>query len=451
MSQLRELAKFICELKLKDLPDDVVESVKGCILDSMGASIGAANYEEIPNIVENILEISGRDMKCSAKVWGSEENVSVMQATLLNGIMAHALELDDVHTDSKTHIGAVVLPAAWTLAEAMDATGEELVEAVVAAYEVMARIGKGFGVASHRKKGWHVTGTAGTFGAAAACSKLLNLDVDKTTDALAMAGTQSSGLWAFLEDGATCKKLHTGRATVNGLVAAYMAKSGMTGPENILVANDGGLYKATSDSYNLEYVTNELGKRFELKYMDNKPYPCCRSTHCTIDASLAIRGRYNFSIEDINNILVETYEIGVAQCGSEMYPSKPAEAKFSIKFTVASSLIDGEVTLKQFEPSMIAREEIEKLAVKVKVEASDDFTERYPDHWGCRLTIILNDGRSFSAEVEDASGSKYRPLDKRQLYDKFTSLTEPILGLERAEKLLVNIYSLETLDSVPSI
>lgn len=451
MSQLRELAKFIYELKLKDLPDDVVESVKDCILDSMGASIGAANYEEIPSIVENILEVSGSDMKCSAKVWGSEENASVIQATLLNGIMAHALELDDVHTDSKTHIGAVVLPAAWTLAEAMDATGEELVEAVVAAYEVMARIGKGFGVASHRKKGWHVTGTAGTFGAAAACSKLLKLDVDKTIDALAMAGTQSSGLWAFLEDGATCKKLHTGRAAVNGLVAAYMAKSGMTGPENILTANDGGLYKATSDSYNLEYVTNQLGIRYELKYMDNKPYPCCRSTHCAIDASLAIKEKHNFSIEDIDKILVETYDIGVAQCGSEIYPTKPSEAKFSTRFTVASALIDGEMTLKQFEPGMIVREKVEKLAMLVRVESSNDYTERYPDHWGCRLTIKLNDGRRFLEEIEDASGSIYKPLDRTQLNDKFTSLTEPILGQERTKTLLEDIKNLESLNHIPVV
>ncbi len=451
MNELKQLAEFICEYKFEDVTIDILNATKKCVIDSMGVAIGAAKYEEIPNIVVNILEVSGSDMEHNAQVWGSNRNTSIMQATLLNGIMAHALELDDVHTDSKTHIGAVVLPAAWTLSDALNANGEEFLEAVVVGYEVMARVGKGFGVSSHRKKGWHVTGTAGTFGSAAACAKLLKLDINKTINALGMAGTQSSGLWAFLEDGATSKKLHTGRAATNGLIAAYMAKSGMTGPENILTAKDGGLYEATSDKYNLEDVIMDIGTKFELKYMDIKPYPCCRSTHCAIDASLSIKKDNTLYIHNIKSIIVETYDIGVVQCGCSSYPTKASAAKFSTAFTVASALIDGEVTLKQFETISINRNIVKNLAKKVKVISSAYFTHKYPNHWGCVLKVILEDDTTFTKIINDATGSILKPINEQQLANKFLSLSVPILGIKKSHNLLNDIKNMENLSVLPKI
>ena len=219
MNDLNTLARYSHQLQLSDIPEDVIIAAKYCILDSMGAAIGAADYEEIPQIVADVLVLSGTGDEHFATVWGHKVKTSVFQAILLNGIMGHALELDDVHTKSKTHIGAVVLPAAWSLAESLASSGHDLLEAVITGYEVMARVGRGFGVSSHRKKGWHVTGTAGTFGAAAASAKLLKLNEHQTIHAFGMAGTQSSGLWAFLENGATSKKLHPARAAVNGFVA----------------------------------------------------------------------------------------------------------------------------------------------------------------------------------------------------------------------------------------
>ena len=451
MSELRRLAHYSSDLHVGDVPENVRTAAKYCILDSMGAAIGAAWYEEIPEIVRQVLAFSGADGANYASVWGHNRNTSIFQAVLLNGIMGHALELDDVHTNSKTHIGAVVVPAAWSLAQSTETSGLALLESVIAGYEIMARIGKGFGVASHRQKGWHVTGTAGTFGAAAACSKLLRLNPEQTLNAFGMAGTQSSGLWAFLEDGASSKKLHPARAAVNGLVGALLAKAGMTGPEHILDAKDGGLYRATSDFYNLDDITAGLGTKYELLETDKKPYPCCRSTHCAIDAILSICKRCPLTPERIASILVRTYEIGVRQCGSPQFPRTPNEAKFSTPFTVASALKHSQITLQQFLGKNIDDQELKELSAKVKVIEDKKYTDRYPDHWGCCVEVTCTDGTLISEEVTDASGSVYKPLSDTQARKKFTDLAEPVLGVEKADSLLDTILAIEDIQLLPAI
>ena len=178
----------------------------------------------------------------SASLWAHGGTASLRTAAFLNAMASHTLELDDVHTNSKTHIGTVVIPAAWAVAEALGRNGKELLEAVICGYEVMARIGMGFGVSSHRNRGWHVTGTAGTFGAAAACAKLYGFSTEQTLSAFGLAGMQSCTTWAFLTGSATDKVMHPARAAASGLESCLMVQGGMTGTSHILDAADGGLF-----------------------------------------------------------------------------------------------------------------------------------------------------------------------------------------------------------------
>lgn len=451
MQELRELSEYASGLRLEEIPSEVVSAAKFCVLDSLGAAVGAASYGIIPPIVEEFLQWSDSTPQRGASIWGQNRKTSLFQAVLLNGIMAHPLELDDVHTKSKTHIGAVVVPAAWTLADAQGSTGKEFLEAVIAGYEVMSRIGAGFGVASHRLKGWHVTGTAGTFGAAAAAARLLGLNEEKTLFAFGMAGTQSSGLWAFLEDGATSKILHTGRAAVNGITAALLAKAGMTGPEHILDAKDGGLYRATSDAYDLRFVSKELGKKYEIMYMDKKPYPSCRSTHPPIDAMLRIKKRTGLDPDNVVSIKVDTYEVGFKQCGTSKYPQNAVEAKFSIPYTVAAALLDGEVLLNQFMADKIADPLLKAFAEKVRVYPSERFTNLYPNQWGCMVMVTMADGTVYTEKVIDPSGSVGNPLSQEQQIDKFLSLVTPVLGMEKTDRLMHSILQIEELSSIGNL
>lgn len=451
MAELEQLAQFSCSLQLSDVPKSVVNAARYCVLDTIGSALGAANYAEIPALFREFSNWSGSVWGLSSSAWGQGERTGVFPAILINSMMAHALEMDDVHTGSKSHPGAVIVPTAWTLAEAMGASGKAFLEAVIAGYEVMARIGMGMDVSSNRRRGWHTTGIIGTFGAAAVASRLLGLNWEQTLSAFGMAGTQSSGLWAFLAEGSTCKKLHTARAAVNGFCSTILAKGGMTGPSHILDAEDGGLYRAVSDSFDMRKVSAGLGEVWEILKIDKKPYPCCRTTHHAIDAALSLRNTNGFKPEDVSSILVETYEVGVLQCGFEKYPESPVEAKFSIPYTCAAALLRGKITQAEFTGELIANPMIRRLAESTRVVADQLFNDRYPARWGSRMHIFMKDGTELVQQVDDISGSVQHPLTAQQEADKFARLALETISAKRAERLMRDILRIETLPELPDL
>lgn len=451
MEELRQLAAFLKQLTFDYIPDEVKQTAKLCILDTISVAVGAANDKQIADLKAGLLPfIRGEG---TSDIWGGRERTSLNTAIFFNAMMNHVLELDDVHTGSKTHVGAVVVPAAWTLARQLGSSGKELILAVICGYEAMARVGAALGTVSHRQKGWHATGTAGTFGAAAACGKLLHLTEDEMVWALGLAGTQSSGRWAFLQDGATCKILHPGRAAANGCDAALLAKSGMTGPEHILTAEDGGILAAMSDRHDVSQVCRGLGTRWAVTEMDTKPYPCCRSTHCIIDAAIEISKEPSFRSDEVESVLVETYEIGRMQCGvskGSLYPTTVQEAKFSIPYTAAVALLNGGVTLCDFDPKVIQEPKRAKLLRKITIRSDDGFSSAYPQHWGCKMTVYMRQGVKFTHSVPDASGSVYNPLSKDQQYDKAIQLLQSGQYLD-AESLARRLMELENLEEIPAV
>ncbi|MBR3586881.1 MAG: MmgE/PrpD family protein [Oscillospiraceae bacterium] len=449
-SELRQLARFLSGLRYEDLSEELVRAAKMCLLDTVASAIGGVHNAQVQNVTAEYVKFAGENGRI--KLWGREQYAPLLTAVFLNGLMGHTLEMDDVHTASKSHIGVVVIPAAWGLAQQLDRNGKELLLAVVCGYEAMSRIGMALGVSSHRNRGWHVTGTAGTFGAAAACAKLLGLDEEQTLSAFGMAGTQSSGLWAFLADGASCKVLHTGRAAASGCEAALLAKAGMTGPEHILTAADGGMLAAMSEEYDVGKVCYGLGESWEILQLDNKPYPCCRSTHCAIDAALELRAR-GVMPEEVSHIEVDTYLVGNKQCGmseGSRKPKNPVDAKFSTPFTVACALLFGRVTLKEFLPETIVDARVQELLSRVSVRTDEQLTDDYPAHWGCRMTATLKDGRQETCFVKDASGSVNNPLSEEQLKAKAIALLAEAYG-DCASALAETLLSAEEWDRVLAI
>ena len=451
MKQLKELAGFIERFCLEDAGEEVLRAAKYCILDTVGQALGARNNSMLKGI-EHIYQIY--DGECGGKqvsLWGNGKQAPLRKAVFLNGMRGHILELDDVHTDSKTHIGTVVIPAAWGMAEYLGKNGKELLEAVICGYEAMARIGMGFGVSSHRNKGWHVTGTAGGFGAAAACGKLLGFSSEQLMGAFGLAGTQAGATWAFLSDGATNKILHPGRAAVNGLESCLLVLGGMRGSFHILDAEDGGIYPMMSDEYDYSFVSAGLGREYEIQKVDKKPYPCCRSTHCAIDAGIELREKKGIRWEEIEKVEVKTYLVGVKQCGlseSSREPKLPTEAKFSTPYTSACALMYGTVGLKDFEVDSIARKDVRALMRKIKVVEDPRFTERYPAHWGCRMDVFLKDGTVVGKEIGDASGSVDSPLTDRQILNKVHSCCCGYAN-DWIEDVISDILNLENIPELP--
>lgn len=444
------LASFIENLRSDDIPDNVLTAARYCVLDSIGSALGGWYSEEIPDILKELSLWTGVSNR-NAAVWGHRKRMDVFPALMLNGLMSHVLELDDVHAKSKSHIGAVVVTSAWTLADCLGATGRAFLKAVIIGYEVMARVGMGLDIADNRRRGWHTTGVIGTFGAAAVASSLLQLSNKQIVSALGMAGTQSSGLWAFLAEGATCKKLHIARAAINGLTSAIMARAGMTGPSRILDAEDGGLYRAVSTTFDISALTRNLGTDYEVTKIDKKPYPCCRTTHHVIDAALSLRKSYNLESSEIIETVVETYDVGVLQCGSPVYPRMPVEAKFSIPYTLAAALVFGKVTLDEFSKNTICNSEVKRIALKTSVRADALFSERYPKRWGCRLTLALANGTRLSKQIDDMSGSVTVPLTSEQEKAKFLSLASVAFDANRTECLMQDILKIELLEQLPDM
>ncbi len=450
MSDLSSLAEFITKLEISDVPDHVKEAGILRVLDTVGTAVGASADEQIQSVMAEWLKKSKGGKN---HIWGTDQMTDSSTSVFINAMMGHTQEMDDVHTNSKTHIGTVVIPAAWGMAEYLGTSGQEFLLAVVCGYEVMSRIGMAFGVSAHRNLGWHVTATAGTFGAAAAAGKLLKLNKEKMLYALALAGAQSFGTWAFLGDGANCKALNPARASQAGMEAALLAYAGMTGPEHILTAGDGGLFQCMSHGAELSKVSDQLGSKWQILEVDNKPYPSCRSTHCAIDAVLDICTQHEIKSEKVSHIDVETYLVGYKQCGiseSSINPQTIVNAKFSIPFTVACAIVYGEVTLQQLQPEIIQDERIQNLINKVNVWPVEEFTEVYPAHWGCRVRISMESGSSYESYVKDALGSVDRPLNKIQVKEKAVSLMRSVRK-EKTEELAEQLLNLERLQTMPVI
>ena len=448
MDVQKQLAHFCCGFSLDQAPEAVIQAARFCVLDTVGSALGAAHGEGTPALCQAYLRYAGGKNNCPADVWGQGTQADMVSAVLLNGMMGHALELDDVHTGSKSHVGVVVVQTAWTVSDALRRSGKDFLEAVIVGYEVMARVGLGMDVASNRKRGWHTTGVIGTMGAAAAACKLFGMDETETANALGIAAMQSAGLWAFLAEGATCKRLSPGRAAANGVTAALLAQGGMTGPMHALDAEDGGLYRAVSDSFDMNKVIEGLGEDYAVLHIDKKPYPCCRTTHHAIDAGIRFHDE-GVDPEQIDSVTVDTYDVGVLQCGFTKYPESPVEAKFSIPYTVAAALIRGRVTQGEFTMDLISDPLVRYLATHTTVQADPLFTGRYPKRWGSRTTLHMKDGGTRVIQIDDMSGSTAAPLTEKQEMDKFMGLASAAFSEERCGQLMRDILRVDELQTLP--
>lgn len=449
MNELQKLAEYIAEFDYDTLPKKVKDSITYCVLDTVGVALGANKDADMCRLTDELLNWGGQSSHM-ASVWGRGVKADVHTAVLLNSMSGHALEMDDGHGRAKAHIGVVVVPAAWAMAEALGRSGRELLTACVVGYETMTRIGIGMDVASNRKRGWHTTGIIGTFGAAAACARLLRLDAEQTADALGIAGTQSAGLWAFLKEGATLKKLNPARAAVNGMEAALLAKAGMTGPRHALDALDGGLYRAISDRFDMREVCLELGERHEILMIEKKLYPSCASTHHAVDAAVEFAAR-GIKPNEIADVLVECGEVAYIQCGNPQYPKAWVEAKFSIPFTFAAALKYGTLTQDSFCDAVLEDPEIQNLAAKVHCIVNDDFTKVYPVKLLGRVILTLCSGENIVKHMDGMVGCPDIPLTHQQIENKFMGLVSSALGEDNAVKIMQSLTSIEQSAALPPL
>jgi len=290
------LAHFFCTLRYEDLSDSLVYTIKTCFLDWLASAF--AGYSQPP--VQMMLSVA-EDMK------GAEEATIIpknsrhlpLVAALVNGASSHVMEMDDLHRQSIFHPAASILPAVFAVAEKGHISGRDLILGILTGYEIGIRAALAAGKSHYRY--WHTTGTCGTFGAAAGAAKVLGLGPEQFVWALGSAGTQSSGLWEFLTQGAMSKQLHPGKSSMNGLLAALLAQKGFTGSSSIFEGEKGFL-KATSDDYDLRFLTDGLGEKFHTERNSLKYYASCGHTHSSIGAALEILEERKLDVSSIPSI-----------------------------------------------------------------------------------------------------------------------------------------------------
>ena len=415
LSLTEQLAGWLLAQKRTGIPAATIERARGYLLDWLGSALAGHGTE--PG--RQLLDYAAEQPSGTVPVVGSEMARGADVATLVNGGLSHIVEMDDLDRGSVVHPAAVVMPAALAAAKQTNASGRELLSAIVAGYEVAIRIGEAVGKEHYFY--FHNTSTCGVFGAAAAAGWILGLTQQQMVWALGNAGTQAGGLWQFNADGAMSKHLHAGRAAANGHLAATLAAKGFTGARGIL-EGPRGFFAATAPDARPEHVVDGLKLHpdaYRLQGVSIKPYASCRHTHAAIDAALAIRPQLHD--RPVETVLVETYQAALNLCDNAQ-PSTPYAAKFSLQYCIASALQRGSVGLEAFQYESIHDPDLRAFLPRVTGRANAVYDAHYPQAWQARVEVRLEDGSELSHTVTAPKGDPENPMAPTELETKFRRL-----------------------------
>jgi aconitate decarboxylase len=444
----RELARFAAELTYDKIPAPVIERIKLCMLDSFGCGIFGSTLPWAKIVADFSKDLGG---KRESTVWGRHFKVSAPNASLANGTAVHSFELDDLHKTSIVHPGSVVLAPALAMAESVGGcSGREFLTAVVAGYEVAIRVGMSVGT-SHLQRGFHPTGTNGTFGAGAAAGRILKLDASLMTHALGIAGTQAAGLMAA-QYSAMVKRMHAGRAAQSGVYGALLAQRGLTGITNILEADYGGYCKVMADSCDMDKLAAGLGEHFETGRVGFKPYAAGGSTHTAHEAVKAIMEEDNLTADMIHKIEIHTTTATFKHTYWEYKPEGVTAAQMNIPYVVAVTALEGNIFIDQFTEEKMNNPRIIEFSRKVGVNPDPELDKLGPEFRHVVIAEIKTvDGRTFSRRVETARGSDRRPMSTDEVIIKFRLLAGKVLSDKRIDELQNAVQNLENMDSVSAL
>jgi 2-methylcitrate dehydratase PrpD len=431
-----EIAKRAAALVWRDLPDDLVERTKQCLLDWFAVTVAGAQDELTDILVREAIE---EGAKGSASLVGRTETTLPSMAALINGAASHALDYDDVNFAMGGHPTVTVVPALLALGEQMKASGRLFIESFVAGYETSGRVGR-LVAPSHYQRGFHVTGTVGSFSATAAAGRMLGLTQEQLAVAFGIAATQAAGLKSNF--GTMCKPLHAGTASEHGLRAARLAARGFTARGDSLEC-DQGFASSQSDHLSVDAALGEPPQGWHLRNNLFKYHAACYLTHAPIECAKEIRLRSNFPPERVKKILLRIDAGADKVCNIES-PKTGLEAKFSLRQTVAMALsgIDT-ASLDSYNDAVTQEPRIKALRDKVSIDFKPDWA-----HSLAEMAIELDDGTTL--ETSHDSGIPWADIGKQRtaLEIKFDSLVTPVLGTAGAHRLRDTIDRIDTLADI---
>ena len=410
------LATFAAELTFERIPDAVLRRAEDLMLDWLGSVLAACSARPVASILR-FAEMMG-PASGPSEVLISRRTTSPLFAALVNAAASHYVEQDDVHNGAVFHPAAVVFAPALATAQAVGASGAQLLTAVVAGYEVGIRVGEFLGRSHYRI--FHTTATAGTLAAAAATGRLLGLSPEQMLHAFGSAGTQSAGLWEFLRDAADSKQLHCAHAAASGLMSAYLAQDGFTGAARILEGAQ-GLAAGMSTDADPARLTDGLGTRWTLAETSFKYHASCRHTHPAADALLKLMREHELKAGDLAEVVAQVHQGAIDVLGRVTVPATVHQAKFSMGTVLGLIAVHGRAGLTEFDsdflaPSVAAVREKTRMALDAEVDAA------YPARWIGKVSVTTTDGRRFASRVDEPKGDPGNTLSRAEIEDKVARL-----------------------------
>ena len=412
MPLTKDLGRFVAELSPNQIPEAAARVARMGFIDTIGTMMVGRKEDSVRIMTEVLAPADG-----PATLHFGTRHAPAPEAAWINGTAAHALDYDDVSL--RGHPSTVLVPAILAEAETLDSSGSEMITAYVAGYEVWAELALRETGLMH-EKGWHPTGLYGAPAAAAACAKLRRLDAEKTSIAIALGASQSSGLMANF--GTMAKPFHAGKAAHAGIMAARLAEAGFTANTDALEHPRGFLHAISPAGHEDRASETKAGAPFAILThgLGIKKYPMCYATHRAIDCVLDLVNDSPIQAGDVKKISVSISD-NASKTLRNKQPDTGLAAKFSIQFAMASGIIAKRVGLRELTDEFVQRPDVQELMRKVEVVTTTEYDPDMPgaakfDH----VAVELNDGRTFAGEpVARATGHPSRPLSDAQLYEKF--------------------------------
>ena len=436
------LAAFASKLQFRDIPRDVVDKARLCLMDTLGCCVHGATLAPVVTLTNMVVAEGGERV---AAIFGTAHRTSASQAALVNGTAAHAFQLDEVHTGATLHPGSVVVPAVFAIeARAGGVSGEELVAAMIAGYEVGIRVGQATQGGMFRR-GYHNQGTTGAIAAAAAAARALALDATRTMHALGLAASQAAGLMA-VQEGANAKAFHSGRAAQSGVYAALLAKDGYTGIEDVFDVDYGAFFSTLVDGHSPEALTRGLGSAWETLNVGYKLSPASNGSITAMDTLDRIMRKQGLGAEDIAEIAASVSTNTLEHCGWDFDPREMKgvlAAQMNLRYGLAAMAIDRAATPAQYDESRIRRSDVAAFLSRIAVNVNADYDNDPALRLACRLEVRTRKGDTFRDETLYRRGGPEDPVSPEDLERKFMTLAAGALSERRAAAWLDYLRSVE--------
>ncbi|MFA5663202.1 MmgE/PrpD family protein [Castellaniella sp.] len=430
-----DIARVASAVRYDDLPDAVQEKARVHLLDTFGLALASLTQPFAAPSIQGIIA-AGAPGRCV--VLGTGHRLSARDAAMANGLLMHGLDFDDTHMASIIHASVASLPAALSLGEHLDVSWKEMLVAYVVGMEVAIRIGAAVKGGFH-EVGFHATGVVSHFSSATVAGRLLGLTASQICAAQGIAASTAAGVQVFLEEGAWTKRLHPGWGALSGITAAYMAQAGFLGPSRPYEGKFGlfetHLHGARAS---MDAISVGLGSEWRMLETAIKPYPICHFNHACVEASIRLSAQVRErlgEVEEIIAILPEpTLHIVAEPAFKKQRVTTDYEAKFSVQYGIAASLVRGKFGMQELSPESILNPQFAALAARVRCQP-EEHTE-FPKYFSGKVTVRFSNGDTLSEHIPVNLGAGSRPLSWDQVSSKFLGTAGLLLGAERSRAAL---------------